>query len=74
MASKKIWNLRYVAGNPEIFSKVTSCASNPMLRSEAIEAAKTLHQDWRVWVERDDTKERVFESKAEINHDVTFDD
>ena len=61
-----IWNLKYVAGNPEIRFKVTSDASNPMKRSEALNAARKLAKnDWRVWVENNNTGERIFESEQE---------
>lgn len=67
--AKKIWNLMYVAGNPEMRSRVSSDMHNPLLRSEALEAAKQLSaHGWRVWVERDNTKERIFESEAEKKH------
>lgn len=66
--AKKIWNLKYVVGNPAMFSRVTSCADNPMTRAEALASAeKVAHNGggWRVWVERVDTSERIFESAAE---------
>jgi hypothetical protein len=44
MKSQKNWNLMYVVGNPKIFTKVTANASNPLKRSEAIEAAEQLIQ------------------------------
>lgn len=66
MSKKKIWNICYVVGNPKIFSKVTEDAGNPMTRSEAIEGAEAIAGNkWRVWVERADTKERIFESDVE---------
>lgn len=67
--SKKIWNLKYVVGNPAIFSHVTACADNPMSRAEALASAETVANNggWRVWVERD-TGERIFESAAEKEH------
>ncbi len=66
--AKKIWNLLYVVGNPAIFSRVTSCAENPMARSEAFKAAEKVAGNggnWRVWVARGDTIARIFESDAE---------
>lgn len=65
---KKIWNLKYVVGNPAMFSRVTSCADNPMTRAEALASADVIANNgggWRVWVERVDTLERIFESVAE---------
>lgn len=66
--AKKIWNLMYVVGNPAMFSRVTACADNPMLRAEALAIAEKLANNggaWRVWVERNGTGERIFESAAE---------
>ncbi len=69
--AKKIWNLKYVVGNPAMFSRVTSCADNPMSRSDALAAAEKVANNgggWRVWVERNDTTERIFESAPEKDH------
>ena len=69
--SKKIWNLKYVVGNPAIFSHVTACADNPMSRAEALSSAETIAKNgggWRVWVDRNETGERIFESAAEKEH------
>lgn len=64
--SVKNWNLMYVAGNPEMFSKVISNASNPLRRSEALEnAGKIAANGWRVWVEHKDSGKRIFESEVE---------
>jgi hypothetical protein len=68
---KKIWSLKYVVGNPAMFSRVTSCADNPMARSEALVAAGVVATNgggWRVWVEREDTGERIFESAPEKDY------
>lgn len=69
--AKKSWNLKYVVGDPAMFSRVTSCADNPMTRAEALASAEKIANnggDWRVWVERVDTLERIFESAAEKDH------
>lgn len=67
MSAKKIWNLMYVAGNPDIFKEVTANSGNPMKRAEAIAAGERLaDKGWRVWVEQATTKDRIFESDAEI--------
>jgi len=67
--TQKVWNLMYVAGNPEMFSKVRANASNPLKRSDALASAKTVAGNgWRVWVEHQDTGERIFESEQEKNH------
>ena len=62
MAANKIWNLRYVAGNPKIFTKVTTSASSPETRKSALEGFEVIKKNgWRAWVERDDTGERIAE-------------
>lgn len=66
--SKKIWHLKYVAGNPKIFKKVTSASCNPMMRSEALDTAKDLPDGWRVWVEREGSGERIYESDTETQY------
>lgn len=59
----------YVAGNPKMFTKVTANASNPLKRSEAIEAAEQISKNcWRVWVEHVETKERIYESEIETEY------
>ena len=69
MATQKVWNLMYVAGNPGMRSKVTSNASNPMKRSEALSAAeKVAANGWRVWVEHSVNGTRIFESDVEKTH------
>lgn len=60
---KKIWSFKYVVGNPAMFSRVTSCADNPMARSEALAAAGEVANyggGWRVWGEREDTGKRKY--------------
>lgn len=72
MKTQKIWNIMYVAGNPKIFTKVIANASNPLRRSEAIEAAKQISKNgWRVWVEHAETKERIYESEIETQYKNT---
>lgn len=39
-ATQKVWNLQYVAGNPAMFSRVTTAAGSPMKRSEALAGAE----------------------------------
>lgn len=66
MATKKNWNLMFVAGNPKMRSKVISNASNPLSRSEALAGAKKLAKHgWRVWVENSESGERIYESDIE---------
>ncbi|WP_432263496.1 hypothetical protein [Cupriavidus sp. TMH.W2] len=67
--SKRIWNLKYVAGNPAMFTKVRSDADNPRTRAGALaDASKVAKNGWRVWVEHADTGVRIFESEAEQAH------
>jgi len=68
-----MWNLKYVVGNPAMFTKVTSCADNPMERRKALEAGEMLAtHGWRVWVEsQNDPGKRIFESEAEKSHRST---
>jgi len=65
-----MWNLKYVVGNPAMFTKVTSCSDNPMERRKALEAGEMLSgHGWRVWVESaNDQSKRIFESEAEKKH------
>lgn len=68
MASSKVWNLKYVAGNPSMFSEVTTSAGGPMSRKEALDGAETINKNgggWRFWVEHVKTAERILESDAE---------
>lgn len=69
--SKKVWNLMYVVGNPAMFTRVTSCADNPMSRADALGAAERVAGNgggWRVWVEHHNKADRIFESQAEKSH------
>ncbi|MDF0506622.1 hypothetical protein POK33_38370 [Burkholderia cenocepacia] len=69
--SKRIWNLKYVADNPEMFTKVICAADNPRTREVALEdAEKVAKNGWRVWVEHYRTGERIFESEREKLHRV----
>lgn len=68
MSKQNVWNLKYVAGNPEIFSKVVTAAGSPMKRSDALTGAKTIEANgggWRAWVEHAESGKRIFESEAE---------
>lgn len=63
--SNKKWSVHFVAGNPEIMSKVRISPESPMMRSKAIEAARVIAgNNWRVWVS-DEAGERIFESDTE---------
>ena len=65
-----MWNLKYVVGNPAMFTKVTSCSDNPMERRKALEAGEMLSgHGWRVWVESvNEPTRRIFESEVEKTH------
>ena len=65
MASTNVWNLKFVAGNPEHFTKIRTAADSPMPRAEALRQAKRLDDRWRVWVEHASREEKIFESTAE---------
>lgn len=70
MASNRVWELKYVAGNPAVMSRVSTAAGGPWLRRQALaDAAFVSGQNptWRVWVEHASTGERIFESPAEVN-------
>ena len=74
MASQKCWVLKYVAGNPEMFTRVTTDASGPGRRGEVLEAAvKVAKNNWRVWVEHAVTGERIFESDVEKSYGMCRD-
>lgn len=64
--SKKIWNVKFIAGNPEFFTAVKIADKSPFTRAAANEAFENLaSKGWRVWVEHVDTGERIAESSAE---------
>lgn len=66
MATQKCWVIKYVAGNPAMFNRVTTDADGAIKRSAALEgAAKVAKNGWRVWVEHAVTGERIFESDVE---------
>jgi hypothetical protein len=65
MASKKKWYVRFIAGNPEIFSDIKTEPRSPMMRSEALEAIGHIdNHGWRGWVE-DEAGNRIFETSRE---------
>jgi hypothetical protein len=64
MASNKVWVVKFVAGNPRIYSVVRS--SEALKRGEAIARAKSIDDRWRVWVEHVSSGQRIFESSAEV--------
>ena len=60
------WIIKYVAGNPAMFTRVTTDAAGAIKRSEALDgAAKVAANGWRVWVEHVVSGERIFESDVE---------
>ena len=65
MATYKKWNVRYVVGNPDIFTKVTTEAGSPMIRSKALgKISMVENHGWRGWVEND-AGHRIYETAAE---------
>lgn len=72
MAPQKNWIVKYVAGNPAMFTRETTDAAGAIKRSAALEAGEKLAaHGWRVWVEHAVTGERIFESEAEKVHSET---
>jgi len=66
MSTQKCWSLKYIAGNPEMFTQVRTDAAGPGRRSEVLQAAeKVAANGWRVWVEHVSTGKRIFESEVE---------
>lgn len=66
MAMQKSWILKYVAGNPAMFTRVLTDGSGPGRRGEVLkDAEKVASNGWRAWVEHAATGERVFESHVE---------
>lgn len=66
MASNRIWNLMYAAGNT---GRVIGDSANPQDRTGALSGAVTVTESgWRVWVEHKDTGKRIFESEVEKQH------
>jgi hypothetical protein len=66
VASQKVWSVKYIAGNPAVFSHVRTDAGGPYRRADALAAAeKVAGNSWRVWVEHHETGKRIFESEAE---------
>lgn len=71
MATNKIWNVKYVVGNPQMFNKVITASGGPYMRAKALEDAQFVAENgggWRVWVEHVSSGERIYESPAEIEH------
>lgn len=65
MASRKKWYVRFIAGNPEIFSDVKTEPRSPMMRGEALEAIGHIDNNgWRGWVE-DEAGNRIYETAVE---------
>lgn len=72
MASQKVWNVKFVAGNPAMFFQVRTDAGGPYRRAEALAAAeKVAGNGWWVWVEHQETGKRIFESEVERQHQQT---
>ncbi len=66
MSRKNIWNLKFIAGNPQIFNKVRTGTGSPMGRAQALEEAEIINsKGWRGWVEHENTGERIYETDVE---------
>lgn len=60
MSKQKVWNVKYVAGNPKVYSRVTTAAGGPYRRGEAVDyALSIIHPSWRAWVEHAETCEVI---------------
>jgi hypothetical protein len=72
MATNKVWLLRYIAGNPAMFSTVITADDQPKSRADALSGAAVIERNtggaWRAWVEHTSTGERIYESPAEKSH------
>ena len=70
MASNRVWNLEYVAGNPAMLKKIVSDSRNPVTRREALDGARVIERNsggrWRCWGEHAERGERIYESPAEV--------
>lgn len=66
VATQKVWIIKYVAGNPAMFFRVTTDAAGAIKRGDALAGAeKVAANGWRVWVEHATTGKRIFESDVE---------
>lgn len=64
--SRKTWNVKFVAGNPEIFTEVRTASGSPFTRLGAKEAFEIVaNHGWRAWIEHAETQERIAETDAE---------
>ena len=71
MATNRVWVVRFIAGNPALYSTVRTCPGSPYKRSGALSVANGIADNgggWRVWVEHAVSEERIFESAAEVSH------
>lgn len=73
--SKKIWTIEFIAGNPEIFSKVRS--TEAMTRKKAMETWSRMNAQnpgWRMWLIRDGANTKIVDrSNAQIEWEGTHD-
>jgi len=66
MAAKKVWNLKYVVGNPLYYSNVATDGGGPYLRSDALfYLNERICKDWRCWVEHSVTGEVIAQNDTE---------
>lgn len=57
MATNKVWILKYVVGNPQVYSQVQT--SEPLSRAEAMQGFGVIDARWRKWVEHKDDPSNV---------------
>jgi hypothetical protein len=66
MTTKKVWHVKYVVGNPRIYTKVTTSAGGPYLRRHALfYMSDCICKDWRCWVEHSITGEVIARNDTE---------
>ena len=66
MDNQKVWNHKYVAGDPDLVKTVRENRNNPMRKANALEAARESEVfGWRTWVENTITGQRIFSSEQE---------
>lgn len=64
--SQKVWIVKFVVGNPEMFSQVRQ--SEPLRKSDAIVQYLSIPDDWRKWIENVNTGKRLKENDVESSY------
>lgn len=67
--SKRIWNVKFVPGEPGKAVHTATDGQNPRARGAALAVANDLAKNgWRVWVEHAESFERIYQSAPEAAH------